>query len=813
MTCSAYISTRAWTTENNGMPLTLDSLPREIIQQLVQILDLEDAAKLRYLSRSIKEAVDASSEWKKEVDTLWLSRYNQKNESTKNITNYATYYCERRNIDRDVNKTLDRIVELGSSEEVFKECWRLVEKKDLITPELERIRNRPENHYKFSLRYFATELLRSIYRSTAYEAIDIAVRAGKSSYKKVFKTYEEFLFKVSHFDPSFHELAYFRNIYVDIIHKELRNNPVFENSKPAEKVAIIFKTVYEILHDPEEPLIQRTSLEDNCLIRLYAKKSNGHPITNIAVVEKIATDLNINVQIMQHKYFENDNFPLYILQVEEGNKYKYVWLSLPNLIEDDSDFPDYSNFMIKNLVFRYATEYQLYHEFRLIEHVKEKKLSNILKPMELQNQVSIYVQNYILALRKLNIDEDEDYEDDEDDEELDELDPKPDTGYSEISYCALYDYYHLVKDKGKRFDSEKYHGKKKEKLIKQHISKGFPSALTKHFPWDLPLIQNQKIFQEITLNEFENIVINDFFNFEKTMGIKWKIPDSLEKELGYGIQPGDLCYDKACNDYNGSYGVVLGYRYFVSKYKPNFVYRVNVDGSIIDSAGRIITNETAQPSLNDKHIQDSSIGLYFKNFNIKTKKFIPTPFLENTGSTTERVSRALFNFRPDYLDHNCVEYREYDAGLFGESTYVYEISVQYDPEDSSQDVREHTEVDPEVLMRLVQSYHVTQGPEYSMNEVIHFLSHFGHLIGENDDPYTVFVQHNEMLDEIEAEMVARRQVDDSDDDNNISNEDNGFEETNVDDATQQIQDAVRIMEGFGYDSDEIAEMLRNAEFH
>lgn len=49
------------------MGTNLDSLPREVIGQIVVFLKADEAAKLRQLSKAIKSGVDASPLWKKRM--------------------------------------------------------------------------------------------------------------------------------------------------------------------------------------------------------------------------------------------------------------------------------------------------------------------------------------------------------------------------------------------------------------------------------------------------------------------------------------------------------------------------------------------------------------------------------------------------------------------------------------------------------------------------------------------------------------------------------------------------------------------------
>lgn len=632
------------------MGLTFESLSSEILYKIVGYLDVKDAAKLRQLNKSIKVDVDAAPIWKREVERRWLSQFDQKSEKPRRGMSYAEYYSKRRLIDLDVIKTLHKIIDDDSSKRVFKECWRLVKKKNLITPILNKIRNSSLNRNKLSLRYFATEILRAIRRGTTYELIDRAVAAGTVPYNHLFENYEEVLYLLGHFDPGFDNLAPHREEILSIMKTFVEEVPEFSTASPGEKVRIILKTVHHYLYDREKNVAIGHYAEDNVLLRTYLKEARGHPIVIIAMVEKIAQDFGLTVQIMQHQYFQQNNFPSYMLKVRDRKEFKYVWMQVikASMIR---------NTKWKDLEYNCDTGPSLYQKFKNKENIRVANITGILTPLELSNQLGIYTQNFHIFQPR------ESYDD------IWFQYPTSKAPYPEAYHYALYDYYYLAQSSRKRFNFPMSATSLPDIMIRGYFRKGFACALVNKFPFDLPIINNKKVYRDIPLSVHEKYVIENFFTPDN---VNFNVPDEIKDKVSRNLKAGDLVFTET-HDPMEDVGFVIGYMYSHSENKPDLVccYTHMVDRVL--HVGKDIRDLEKIEDPNDLEIvfDNPDLGYFVKS--IEDIHFVPTPFLEKPGSTTKMKGRKINDDRERMVDIHQPAFHPYgyDSGPFPEgSEYV-----------------------------------------------------------------------------------------------------------------------------------------------
>lgn len=735
-------------------------------------------------------------------------------------------------IDHGVVKILDQIVESDSSDYVFNECRKIVQKKNLVTPVLNRIRKDPKNKFRLSVRYFATALLRSIRRATAYETIDRCVAKGTSPYTSVSTTYEETLYNLSHFDPGFEDAAPYRERTLETIRKEAQKDPKFKKAPIGEKVAIIYRSVTSVLHGLDSPLARGDTSEDNSIVRLYAKEVLGHPITAIAIVERIARDFNIPVQIMEHKYIESGKIPAYILRVGVSSDFDYVWITGPVM----------HNHTFRDITYNCVKAGSLLQTFRQLEHATESSVGRILKPMELANQIGMYTQNFQLFESKLK--------QDEENKPLSKLYPITSSEYSEMYHQALYDYYWFVQSSGKKFRKSVYFGVAQDGMFKKHTSQGFAAALSKQFPFDLPLIHNKKVFHDMPLGQYQRYVKKDYFNFQDSLDLRYNVPEDIKKSVSQRFKPGDTCYDEIYNDFKGDFGVILGYQYTFNPEKPDLVYRLATSGRHYISKNRVIVDGQCLPRVFDVICENIGIGLFMKSFDPKKMKFEPTPFLKKSGSTTLRrfnpfttdavddmLARQGFDVDSEYLDH--------DTGFFGEGVEIYDSNAQYtshaNPEDDEESEGEG--IGPEMIRQFMTS-NVNESPG-NVAEFLRMMAAFDGLgAGEGYDLDGERYEHNyfhsdydddddddDDEDEDEDEHYYDRNLGhehDSEDDYEDEDEDEHFDPVdphgvippgispNI--AREGLTPLFSMLQAMGADTDNVVEMLnrqgtRIAEFH
>lgn len=268
------------------MALHALDFPIEIWVQVCTTLAIPDLLSLRSVHSSVRRFVESNEVWAPLVRQRWFSSDDSRMDLFHSIEEMRDYYIKRNELDKRIVKTLKK------RPFVMQDGWWLSSLGEDAVPVLVQMK---KDKSDLTTRYYASS------------ALDvIRMRMVHKSLKEYFEDeqfnkpapLEDMYLKLCLYDREYDTLLGIRRAIIDSTIKHVEENPLYQSSKTTTaKVLVIITTLASEIRRRVDSGFTDNTLENFVILRFYAGETEGTQPMQFAVIQRIASLLNIETTI------------------------------------------------------------------------------------------------------------------------------------------------------------------------------------------------------------------------------------------------------------------------------------------------------------------------------------------------------------------------------------------------------------------------------------------------------------------------------------------------------------------------------------
>ncbi|CCH43496.1 Mitochondrial distribution and morphology protein 30 [Wickerhamomyces ciferrii] len=587
-------------------------LPYDALVKITDDLSQKDLLKLRILNHKSKKIIEALPVWQDFIEQKWLKYDDQ--DIGMDVTRNFKYFINRSMKDNYTTKKLKQIQSGNLTyKEIFETVWSLSDNFGVeLTPILNKLIKTLDRAKNVCAVSYARTILQTTRHKMAYRLLDItAMQKPMAPISKVLGPVENFYFIISHLDPSFDNLLPYRSKVINQIIDELKYDKNFIKESPTIQIIWINKVFLKIIEqNGGKPKFSPITSEDGSIMRVYCGETLGLPLMRLAIIQKIAFELNIHCEILQCPMdFDPKNISTGVLRVFDTN--------YPLNVSYISLHPDFRG--KKNLELIVQTSYKLSEELFKRKLVgRQTSAARFLKEFANKMLVAAFLSDMVEVKSRWD---------------RNDLSQEPSKIFPVSKECLPHNniilasgYFVLIQSHSKM--SMKKPGQNVLKYLKNCDNhSNFVPIILKMYPWDLGVLNPKYISRAIPIEDLKNHTIKEFFDLKTSLEL---VPDDINKRIER-IQKGAKRSVFLPNFFPGQIIEMEGLYYIVNGYikgtadSPDQYSMIDVRRGMVG-----IGYETPDfKSVDPRHIdiefivKQNLIGAYFEKYDEKIQRFIP----------------------------------------------------------------------------------------------------------------------------------------------------------------------------------------------
>lgn len=287
--------------------ISLLELPNNVISSIVEHLIPQDVFNLSAVNKEFHNFFTSDLIWRDVFKQHWVNQINYV-EFEHVESKFYEFVIQQQRIDRELEELLQKISHYKDKTAILLEADEFLKElgskeKVYCVPNLKKLILNLDN---LPVRYFAFKILEALRHDHFFRWID-KYRENmfeKSNFKIYEPLMEEFYFRASYLDPAFETLAPIRDQVLKDLVRKVKTHPKYDKTNPTNTVVLIRKLFYEVVDFTL--YVKRRCIEDFSILRLYAGEASGTLQMNMAIVQRVASELGIK-SIVTNKFIIVDD--------------------------------------------------------------------------------------------------------------------------------------------------------------------------------------------------------------------------------------------------------------------------------------------------------------------------------------------------------------------------------------------------------------------------------------------------------------------------------------------------------------------------
>lgn len=297
-----------------------DDIPVEVWIEICKYLDFHDLFQLRLVCHNLNNTICSNIIW---IDRCWdnwiilekddilinVEKLDFKELSTSRDWFY--YFRYRHRIDTILINTLESLTNNHDLQVVLKKLKLLNKYQHYVIPKLHKLlKHANPNTKSLEVIYMAKQLLTSIRHGRLFDLI----HKYHQDQVNIGIVEETVLLPLASIDSCFDDLLPFRMKFFECINNrimlEYSNIGNFYELYPTVRIDKLLKYIWDELDDRRKHTriqpIERFTLEDFMILRVYCGETNGHPIILLSIIQAIASRYNISSKLCEEFLIVHD---------------------------------------------------------------------------------------------------------------------------------------------------------------------------------------------------------------------------------------------------------------------------------------------------------------------------------------------------------------------------------------------------------------------------------------------------------------------------------------------------------------------------